>query len=293
MAAVLADPSLYEYTGGEAPSGEQLRRRYSAQAVRQSEDGSQGWFNWILRQLGSGTQVAFHRTTRSGPRRMAGCRLTVMGKRRRRQRKITTGDGRPLKPFRLWHVIERSLFYLDLDEGQGSVRRYAVDVDHFGDGWDATAQLYRDGRQELRAPLPNAFTVPGGEIVVEATFYGLKKMQYEPHHGKPETLRPDRLSSEGLRARFGRRYPRLSRIIGWAAIAVLLASLVLAIPQLLQLISQVDIVSQYFGTFSSPFTLSAEANTALAVAGVLAATERALTLRNHWLIDLETGWFGD
>lgn len=230
---------------------------------------------------------------RSGQRRVASGRVAVMGKRRRRQKKITTGDGRPLTPFRLWHVIDRSLFYLDLEEDQGPVRHYAVDVDHFGDGWSATAQLYRDGRQELTAPLPNAFTVPGGEIVVEATFYGLKKMQYEPHRGNPETLRPDRLSSEGLRARFGHRYPWLSRIIGWAAIAVLLVSLVLAIPQLIQLISQVDIASQYLGTFASPVDLPAEANTALAVAGVLAAMERALTLRNHWLIDLETGWFGD
>ena len=64
-------------------------------------------------------------------------------------------------------------------------------------------------------------------------------------------------------------------------------------PQLLQLISQIDIVNQHLGTFSSPVTLSGVANTALAGAGLLAALERSLTLRNHWLIDLETQWFND
>lgn len=63
MIEVLADPSLYEYTGGEAPSGEQLRRRYAAQAVGRSEDGSQGWFNWIVKLQGSGAAVGFVQAT--------------------------------------------------------------------------------------------------------------------------------------------------------------------------------------------------------------------------------------
>lgn len=48
MVEVLADASLYEYTGGEAPSLEQLQRRYEAQEVGQSQDRSQGWFNWAM-----------------------------------------------------------------------------------------------------------------------------------------------------------------------------------------------------------------------------------------------------
>lgn len=63
MINVLADPSLYEYTGGEAPSGEQLRRRYAAQALGQSEDGSQGWFNWIVKLQDGGTPVGFVQAT--------------------------------------------------------------------------------------------------------------------------------------------------------------------------------------------------------------------------------------
>ena len=63
MVGVLADPSLYEYTGGEAPTEKRLRRRYMAQAVGQSEDGSQGWFNWVVKLQASGTPVGFVQAT--------------------------------------------------------------------------------------------------------------------------------------------------------------------------------------------------------------------------------------
>lgn len=48
MVDVLADPSLYEYMGGETPSLELLHSRYVAQTVGQSADGSQWWLNWIV-----------------------------------------------------------------------------------------------------------------------------------------------------------------------------------------------------------------------------------------------------
>lgn len=59
MVGVLANPSLYEYIGGEAPSAELLRRRYIAQAEGRSEDDSQGWFNWVVKLQDSGTPVGF------------------------------------------------------------------------------------------------------------------------------------------------------------------------------------------------------------------------------------------
>jgi RimJ/RimL family protein N-acetyltransferase len=49
MLRVLADPDLYEYTGGDPPSLDQLRSRYAGQAAGQSPDGEQGWLNWIMR----------------------------------------------------------------------------------------------------------------------------------------------------------------------------------------------------------------------------------------------------
>lgn len=69
MVAVLADTSLYEYTGGEAPSLEQLQRRYAVQAVGHPEDQSQGWFNWIVKAKSSYAPMGFVQATleRNGP----------------------------------------------------------------------------------------------------------------------------------------------------------------------------------------------------------------------------------
>ncbi len=63
MLEVLADASLYEYTGGEAPSLEQLQRRYAAQTVRHSENQLQGWFNWVVRPINGGVPMGFVQAT--------------------------------------------------------------------------------------------------------------------------------------------------------------------------------------------------------------------------------------
>ncbi len=48
MTNVLADPSLYEYTGGEPPSEVELVRRYAAQVQGASPDGSEVWINHVV-----------------------------------------------------------------------------------------------------------------------------------------------------------------------------------------------------------------------------------------------------
>lgn len=63
MVGVLASPSLYEYTGGEAPSLERLQRRYASQAVGRSQDGSEGWFNWIVRRVDDDAPIGFIQAT--------------------------------------------------------------------------------------------------------------------------------------------------------------------------------------------------------------------------------------
>ncbi len=45
MIKVLAERALYDYTGGEIPSLKLLEKRYAAQTVGHSEDGSQWWLN--------------------------------------------------------------------------------------------------------------------------------------------------------------------------------------------------------------------------------------------------------
>lgn len=73
MVDVLADASVYEYTGGEAPSLEQLRRRYATQSIGHSEDGSQGWFNWIVKPRDSDAPIGFVQATieQDGPELVA------------------------------------------------------------------------------------------------------------------------------------------------------------------------------------------------------------------------------
>ncbi len=59
MSPVLADPILYEFTGGEPPSLETLRQRYVRQSRGMSPDGTEAWLNWIIRVVDTRTAVGF------------------------------------------------------------------------------------------------------------------------------------------------------------------------------------------------------------------------------------------
>ena len=48
MAAVLADPALYEFTGGEPPSVAELRTRYTILTRGRSADGTEEWINMVV-----------------------------------------------------------------------------------------------------------------------------------------------------------------------------------------------------------------------------------------------------
>src|SRR3954469_25143976 len=50
MVPVLSDPALYDFTGGEPPTVQGLRRQYRLQAAGRSADGSQQWLNWVVRR---------------------------------------------------------------------------------------------------------------------------------------------------------------------------------------------------------------------------------------------------
>ena len=210
--------------------------------------------------------------------------------RKRREKKTKPGDGSPLRPFRPWQALYRSLFYLDADTTAGRVDQFAVDVDYFD--WDSRVFLYRDGKQEALAGLPAAFPVPGGVIEVATSTYGLRRMHLVDSEGTARVLRPHPHSAEGWRARLARRHPRTSKAVSAASVAVLLASLLLLVPQMLEWVTHLPEVAEVVGTVDSPVALPAWVNSALVVAGVLAAVERALNLRNHWLLDADTGWLG-
>lgn len=48
MAVVLADPSLYRFTGGAPPSEEGLARKYSSMVRGTSPDGREEWINLVV-----------------------------------------------------------------------------------------------------------------------------------------------------------------------------------------------------------------------------------------------------
>jgi RimJ/RimL family protein N-acetyltransferase len=62
MVGVLAQTSLYEFTGGEAPDLDTLERRYRSQ-VAGPVDRNEGWYNWIVRRTEDGQPVGFIQAT--------------------------------------------------------------------------------------------------------------------------------------------------------------------------------------------------------------------------------------
>jgi RimJ/RimL family protein N-acetyltransferase len=63
MASVLADPSLYAFTGGEPPTEAVLRRRYALQVAGTSPDGSEAWLNWVVRVRDGGEAAGYVQAT--------------------------------------------------------------------------------------------------------------------------------------------------------------------------------------------------------------------------------------
>jgi RimJ/RimL family protein N-acetyltransferase len=68
MAAVLAAPSLFAFTGGEPPSADELRDRYAVQ-VEGPPDDDEAWRNWIVREetdAGDGAATGYVQATVTG-----------------------------------------------------------------------------------------------------------------------------------------------------------------------------------------------------------------------------------
>ena len=63
MVAVLADPALYRFIGGRAPTRAELAARYAVQVRGRSPDGREEWWNWIVRERLSGAASGFVQAT--------------------------------------------------------------------------------------------------------------------------------------------------------------------------------------------------------------------------------------
>ncbi|MCD0444654.1 hypothetical protein LO763_13580 [Glycomyces sp. A-F 0318] len=195
--------------------------------------------------------------------------------------------GERLRPFRRYEVLHRALYCIDLPGGDGAPVRYTAEVDAAAD-WRAV--LYADGRRVGGKDLPARFAVPGGAIEVDSSLYGISRVHFVSADGRERRLAPVRGTLEDVRGRFARRHPRWSRMIGRAAVAVLLVNLAVAAPQALELVTELPRVAERFGTFTSPVRLPWWLDTALVLAGAAAAVERVLTFRHNRLVDLETLW---
>ena len=199
---------------------------------------------------------------------------------------VKAGDGHALPRYHWWQLFSRSLFHLHLAGAGGAPQTWSVDVRHGGDSdGEVRAQLYLDGVNQARSKLPAAFPVPGGTIEVVASGFGLRWCHYVTYDGSERQLMPDPASAEGRRARLERTNPGLSRAIGIASVTVLAVALVLAVPQVIEQITQLPPIAERIGTFSSPVHLPAWANTALLLATLVASTERALRLRYNRILD--------
>jgi len=79
MVAVLADQGLYAWTGGEAPTEEELTTRYRLQSAGESPDGSSGWLNWVVRETATGQATGFVQATLTGDEELVADVAWVVG----------------------------------------------------------------------------------------------------------------------------------------------------------------------------------------------------------------------
>lgn len=212
-------------------------------------------------------------------------------KRRRAARRITAGDGRPLRPFRWWQVISgRKLFYLPATAGESS--KYAIDIRFWGkQGWgkegsdDGIAHLFRDGRHHAQSRLPARFPLEAGTVEVSKSGFGLKRVHYVRPDGREMQLVADPKSTMGRRLRFDQEHPALSRAVGAVSVVMLIVGIGLNLLQLMEPMSQIPPILEHVGPFESPLHLPLWLNITLAFGTAVASMERALRLRYHWLLD--------
>lgn len=185
-------------------------------------------------------------------------------------------------------MLSRSQLSLSIPDAIGTTVIYTVDVHHLGDGDDGEvrARLYRDGALASVSRMPARFSVPGGRIDVATGTFGLRRCHLVPTVGEDRQLTPHPRSAEGRRAAFERTHPRWSRAVGILSLVIVVVGVCLAVPQLVETLSQIPPVADRIGTFVSPLHLPPALNVGITLAVLLASVERALRLRSSWIDDL-------
>lgn len=208
-------------------------------------------------------------------------------KRRKKLKKVKAGDGHLLKPYRLWSIFTHSLFHINIRNQQsGTTTSYAIKSKYFTE--EPRVDLYRENRHVAYSKLPAAFPVENGVIEITHGSSGINGIHYVTATEDSFSVSPDKRSIRGFRRWVHRRFPALSAFIGMIAVVILLISIALSLPQLIETITNIPPVSEKIGTFESPIQLSIWTNFSIGIAAAIAGTERALMLKSHWLIDMES-----
>lgn len=211
-----------------------------------------------------------------------------MGVRQWRNRRVRAGSGKPLRRYRWWQMFGRSLRSITLDSPDGTRLTYSIDVRPAGDVTDGEvrARLYVDGSLRSYAKLPTRFEVSDGHIEVAINGFGLKRCHYVRADGTEQQLSPDPASAEGRRARLHYRHPGTSRVIGIISTALVIVGLSVEVPQVIASLSQIPLIADSIGTFTSPIQLPIQINLLIGLAAVIGSMERALRMRSSWIDEL-------
>lgn len=205
---------------------------------------------------------------------------------RRMARRVKSGDGRALKPFRWWQMTRRSLMSIAL-RVDGRDVLHIIEVKHGGDAQTGVvrAGLYVDGRLRAQSRVPARFPVAHGHIEVRTSQVGLRRCHFVSRDGTERRLDPDPKSAEGRRIRFALERPVASAILSAMSVLMLVIGIGLNMLQAVEPISRIPLIAGNFGVFESPLHLPVWLNVALGFGAVIGAVERAMHLRYHWLLD--------
>ncbi|WP_246482900.1 hypothetical protein [Brachybacterium halotolerans] len=135
------------------------------------------------------------------------------------------------------------------------------------------------------ASAPAVFPVEGGAIEVAVSQFGLKRCHLVTADGAEHQLFPDPRSAEGRRARFERRRPGLSRLVGAISTVALLVGVALLLQQIAVPVLRIPPIAERIGHVEPLVVLPLWLNITLGLTTAAASTERALRLRFHWLLD--------
>lgn len=160
-------------------------------------------------------------------------------------------------------------------------------VDSFYLDFDERIRLYQNGHHVDSARRKARFTIgPSAQIEAAVSKLGMKYVRFrDTHTGQTRPLAPMPGTGEGWRARIGQRHPAASRLVGALATAVLIAVLLLELPQLINL---AGMLAPHVGLpgFEIPMiALNAWQNLLVIVIGGAAALERGLSMKYHPLLD--------